>query len=213
MIKKYKNLILLIIVFLIVTLLYLWFIQTPQFKTLELWAGSNIVLYISFLIAIKIIGILIPPIPGGIFTLASIPIIGWQGAFVGDFVGSMIGSSLAYFIGKKYGYTLILKLFDENTVLKFKKIKIKNNKEIEAVFMLRLLLGATIAEVVCYGAGIIGIQFKNFFIGSILYSFFLGVPAYYLAQNMFDNKNAIFSILTFAIAFIFIVKFKNRYFE
>jgi uncharacterized membrane protein YdjX (TVP38/TMEM64 family) len=213
MIKKYKNTFILILVFLIATGAYFLFIQTPYFKTVEIWARANIFFYVSFLVVMKIVGIIIPPIPGGLFTLASIPIIGWQYAFVGDFVGSTIGSSIAFFIGKKYGYSLINSLFDAKTVEKFKKIKIKKNKEIEAIFMLRVLMGSTIAEIVCYGAGIIGVTFKNFFIGSILYGLILGLPLYFLAQNLFDSKNALFSLILFALSILFIWKFKGRYFE
>src|SRR3989337_132416 len=97
---------------LISVVLYLWFIKLPIFQHFVLWVQQNLLLYFLFLLFIKILGILWPPLPGGLFTLGSIPAIGWELAYIADLVGSVIGSSGAFFMGRRYGPKLLRKFFD-----------------------------------------------------------------------------------------------------
>ncbi|MBI5358232.1 hypothetical protein HZB69_01210 [Candidatus Amesbacteria bacterium] len=91
---------------------------------------------------LKVLGIVWPPLPGGILTLDAIPFIGWFPAYLVDFFGSTVGSSVAFLIGRKYGYPFLQKLFDESTIDKIKHLKIKPHREIEAVTALRIFIGS-----------------------------------------------------------------------
>ena len=55
---------------------YLWFIKTPSFALFETWVQGNFVLFYIFLVLTKVIGVVWPPLPGSLFTLASIPFLG-----------------------------------------------------------------------------------------------------------------------------------------
>ena len=211
--KEQKTLILGSILFAISIALYFWFVNTPAFIAVKDWSGENIVASIIFLIILKIIGIVWPPLPGGLFTLASIPFLGWQLAYLSDFIGSAIGSSIDWYIGRRWGHKIIDKLFDQNTIDKINNIRIKKDKEIEATFALRLVGGNTIAEAVSYAAGLLGIKYKNFLIGTVLGHSILGIPTYYLANNVFNTQNLGLSFAIAIVAIIFLWKSKGRYFE
>jgi uncharacterized membrane protein YdjX (TVP38/TMEM64 family) len=191
---------------------YLFF-KSSYFPIVDAWIKTNIVLYVIALFIYKSIGVLFPPIPAGVVTLASIPFLGWFGAYMVDMVGSIFGGIIAYWLGKKYGKKILEKLFDASTIEKIVKTKVKKGKEIEAVFMFRVLLGSTILEAVYYGAGFLKIPFGKFLIGATLSHILVGVPSFLLANNIFSGKNIILTIVLSVVALIFVLKTKGRYFE
>lgn len=210
---KLKGLGGLVLGFVIVIGSYAWFIQTPYFLTFKAWAEQNLVIFSLFLLVAKIIGIIIPPLPGGLFTLGAIPIIGWWQAFLIDFTGLMIGSTMAYFLGKRYGKKIMLYFFNEQLIEKIENTKIKKNRQIESLFILRVLSGSTITEIICYAAGLLKISYRNFFLGTALAHLVVGLPMFYLANNILEMKNVWISIITFVVAIIFFAKLKARYLE
>jgi uncharacterized membrane protein YdjX (TVP38/TMEM64 family) len=191
---------------------YLFF-KSPYFLVLDTWVKANIVTYVIFLFLYKTVGVLFPPVPGGIVTLASIPFLGWFNAYLIDFLGSICGGVIAYYLAKKYGHPLLLKIFGEDVATKIENIKVRKNREIEAVFMYRLALGSTILEAVYYGAGFIKIGFINFLVGSILSHTLVGVPTFFLANNILNGENIILTIAVTLIGIVFVLFTKGRYFE
>lgn len=202
-----------ILLFLVTLVFVYWFMSTPYFVIADGWVRQNRTLYLVVLYIYKSLGILWPPIPSGLFTMASIPFLGWPLAYLIDLLGSITGGSLAYFLARKYGLSFLKKIFDQKVIDKIKKAKIKKGKEIEAVFMYRLLLGTTILEAVYYGAGLLKVDFPKFLIGAILSHIIVGVPTFILAQNIFSGKNVAITIASVVISIFIVYKTKGRYFE
>lgn len=203
----------LIFIFIAFMVFVYWFFKSSYFPIVDAWIKTNIVLYVSALFLYKTIGVLFPPILGGVVTIASIPFLGWFGAYMVDFAGSIFGGMIAYWLGKKYGKKILEKLFDTSTVEKIIKTKVKKGKEIEAVFMFRVLLGSTILEAVHYGAGFLNIPFGKFLIGVTLSHIAVGIPSFILANNIFSGKNLALTVALSVIALFFVLKTKGRYFE
>jgi uncharacterized membrane protein YdjX (TVP38/TMEM64 family) len=168
---------------------------------------------VFFLFLYKSVGVLFPPIPAGLVTMASIPFLGWFGAYSVDLAGSLAGGMIAYFLGKKYGHPLLLKILGSDLTRKIEKVKVNRNREIEAVFMYRIALGSTILEAVYYGAGFLKIGFGNFLVGSLLSHILVGVPSFYLANNILQGSNIALTIILTVIGIIFVLYTKGRYFE
>lgn len=204
-----------ILIFIFVAFMFFayWFFKSSYFPIVDAWIKTNIVLYVVALFIYKSIGVLFPPIPAGVVTLASIPFLGWFGAYMVDMAGSIFGGIIAYWLGKKYGKKILEKLFDASIIKKIVKTKVKKGKEIEAVFMFRVLLGSTILEAVHYGAGFLKIPFGKFLIGVTLSHIVVGVPSFLLANNIFSGKNIVLTIVLSVVALIFVLKTKGRYFE
>lgn len=206
-----KNLILLVGLALISLVGYLWLIQQPFFETFIEWAQRNLFLYIGILVLLKILAVVWPPLPGSIFTIGSIPVIGWFTAALVNIIGGVVGASIAFYLGKKYGYLFLGKIVDENVLQKIRDFRVVKEKEFEAIFVLRLFTGI-VSEVISYGAGVMNIRYRNFLIPTVLVSL-LDLPLFYLTGSLFDGRNVFFNIMLLSVFGFVFWKLKGRYFE
>jgi uncharacterized membrane protein YdjX (TVP38/TMEM64 family) len=211
-IKSYKHIISIALGFIITIALYFAFLHSPYFEIVKTWATGNVLLLSFILTIIKIVGIVWPPIPGGLLTLGAIPILGWLPAYLSDLAGSLIGSSIAYYIGLKWGKSFLLKIFDQSIINKIEQIKIREKHELELVFFTRIF-GGNIIEAICYGAGVLKIPFHKFLLGTILSHITVVLPFYYFASSIFSGQKIYINILIAIGALIFISIFKKRYLQ
>lgn len=209
--KKYKNLLLLGIVFLLFSVAYYWFIDQPEYQRFIIWSESNLYIFLTVLIVIKTLGIIWPPIPGSILTVGSTAVIGWQFAFFAEFMGNMLGDIIAYYIGKSYGRPIVAKLFDDKMVKQIDRIKIKPENAIEGLFVLRMFT-YLIAEVVSYAAGILEIPLKSFIIAMAL-SVIATAPFFFFTEQLLTGNNVIVSLAVFAGAGLLFYRLKDRYYS
>lgn len=211
--KAQKTLILTVTFFVVTIVLYVLFLRSMYFQSFLAWSQQNLVLYCLVLFTLKVSAIVYAPLPGGLLTLGSIPVLGWKLAYIIDFFGSMTGASIAYFLGKKYGLKFMAKIFDQATLDKIQKIKINKKRETEGVFVLRVLTGSSILDALCYAAGLLNIRFRSFLIGSIFSHLVVGLPAFYLSSNLFNVKNLLLNLILISIAVAVLYKIKGRYLE
>jgi len=209
--KSHKHLIVLVAAAAATIVFYVWFVNSDYFGAFKAWSLKNLPIYVLALLSLKIIGIVWPPIPGGVLTLASVPVLGWKLAYTVDIVGSIIGSSIAYFIAKRSGLKFMRKIFDDETIARITRLKIKKDREIEAIFLMRLF-GGTVVEVICYGAGVLGVRYRNFLLASVLSHLPLGIPIFILADNLLAGKGFM-SVILIAIVIVLFYKLRHRYFE
>lgn len=189
-----------------------WFTHSQYFPGFLEWASRNLVLLYCLLVLIKIAGIIWPPIPGGLFTLFSIPVLGWTKAYSADFLGSVIGSSIAYAIARMWGYQFLRKFLDKTTLEKITRIKVVEHREFEAIFVLRIF-GGTLVEVICYGAGLLKVAYKNFLAGSIASHLLVGIPSYYLVSRAFQGGLNALSVVLALVLIPVLFKLRKRYFR
>jgi uncharacterized membrane protein YdjX (TVP38/TMEM64 family) len=210
-IKHYSYLISTGGVLLITLIAYNAFVRTEHFHDLLAWSASNILLLCFFLILIKIIGILWPPIPGIVFTVAAIPVIGWAPAFGVDLIGALIGTCFAFGLSRRYGPKVILKLFGEGGLKQVQRFKFKPEKELEAVIVTRAFTSA-VSELVSYGAGLTTIRFRNFFLGTLISYLVIGMPMFYLLGFVFKQESLFAGIIPLLAGMSIIYSLRRRYF-
>lgn len=210
-IKSYKHIVGLILGFAITVGAFSLFYHSHYFQIFQAWVGANKILYAFVLVFIKIIGTVWPPIPGGLFTLTAIPLLGWKIAYLADIIGSMSGASFAYFIAKRYGWDFVNKLFDAKTIDQLKRIKIHGHREIEAIFVFRIV-GGGIIELVCYASGLLKIKYHNFLIGSLISHLTLILPIYYFSGALLSGKQFLLNFGLFIVFGSILYYLKNRYF-
>jgi len=203
----------LIVSTLIFLLAYIWFLKSPYFSIVETYAQANLVSFIIFLVVIKFVGLIYPPIAGGYFILASIPIIGWQWAFFADIIGTTLGGTVNYLLARKYGIKVVKKLGGDLFAGKVEKIKIKKGREIEGLILLRIFIGFTVLEMIHYAAGLLKIDFKKYTIAMLVSHVLVQVPIYYLFGGAISSGSWTYLILFISIGAIFLYKNKGRYFE
>ncbi len=213
LLKKNINLIIFILSLFVTVVLYLVFITSPHYNTFLVWAKQNVFLLFSIIVLIKIIGIIWPPIPGGFLSWGSIPFMGWQLAYLSDLIGNIIGSIVTYYIGRKYGFKILKKLFDESLVKKIKSLKFKKERGFEMVFLYRVLGTVVLSEVITYGAGILKMPFLPFLLASITAHLVYNLPAYFLFNAAIYSANPILVLGSLVALIILIYKTKGRYFE
>ncbi len=192
--------------------LYLWFTRTPYFEMFTVWTRHNLFIFYTSLLVAKIAAIVWPPLPGSLFTFGAIPFIGWFQSYTVDMIGSLIGASIAYFLGKKYGYPFLKKIFNPDLVQKIQQIKIRKDREIESVFVGRMAGAGNIMELICYGAGVLRVRFGRFIIASFLANL-LALPLYYAGGNILKGGNVVLGVLFGAITLLLFWKIKGRYVE
>lgn len=213
MLKNKRNLIFIALVWILSILGYVWIIKQPFSEQLSLLAQTHKLSLFAGLVLIKIAGLVWPPLPGGVFNLAVIPFIGWQLAYLSDLTGTVIGALIDYSLAKKYGYKLLDKIFDENTVEKIKNLKIKTGRQAEFSFMMTLSSRLLLTEVSYYAAGLLKLNFWQFLAGAIGSHLLLGIPGYYSTGWLFSTKQIYLGILGWVILIPLWLKIKDRYFD
>lgn len=210
--KSYRRIFTIIIGGLIIAALYFAFYKSDSYQVFLEWTKSNIELYFVTIVIMKILGIIIPVIPGGVFTISAIPILGIKAAFFADALGSFIGAISAYFLGLKYGFDVLEKLFDKAFLEKIKKVKIKETKQLEAMVILRIVF----MEGILYTAGILKVRLTSFIIGSTLGHIISALPVFLLAEGLITTSNATATVLkslVYISLLVFILMYRKRYLE
>ncbi len=192
---------------------YYWFIHSEYFLILNNWAQKNIILFLLFITSLKFLGIVYPPIAGGLITLGSVPIVGWQLAFLADSIGTTTGGIVNYFVAKKYGIQVVKKLVGREAAAKVEKIKIKKGKEIEGIVFARIFFGTTLLEVIHYACGIFKIDFKKYLVGLIISQLVVGIPIFYFFSDVIMEGNIWLAIVPLVIALPLFYKYRTRYFD
>lgn len=175
------------------------------------WVGGNIVLFSVVLLILKVAGLVWPPLPGGLFTFASVPILGWQTAFAIDLVGNLIGASVAWYLGGKYGESFMSQVFPQSMIGKIKKIRINKKHEFEGVFLFSLASGVVMIEIANYALGYLKVNFVRFFVANTGSHIIRNAPLFYLFESVVNGGNATANILIVVFALILLLVFRKRY--
>lgn len=191
---------------------FAWLVSSSYFFQFKEWSQQNFAVYFTILVFLKVIGLVWPPLPGGVLTIGSIPVIGAMGAYLADFLGFIIGSIISYYLAFYYGYPFLEKIFDKSVIERLRKIKIRKDRELEAMVTMRIF-GMTIVELVSYGAGLMRVKFSNFILGAILSHFLIGIPVFYFFNNIFLSRDITISLVFVLVAVIFFYLTRRRYFN
>ena len=130
-------------------------------------------------IIFQILQVIVPIIPGGISNLAGVLAFGPIQGFLYNYIGLVIGSCLAYYISKKYGITIIQKIFKRSTINKYLKYI---NHSFKTIFLICIILPGFPDDLLCYIAGISSLKFKSF-----LFIILIGKPISLLVYSLFIN--------------------------
>ena len=213
LLKKKRNLIFISLIWILSILGYVWLIKQPFSQQISWLAQTHKVSLFICLVLIKIAGLVWPPLPGGVFNLAVIPFLGWQLAYLSDLTGTIIGVLIDYSLAKKWGYKLLDKIFDEDTVNKIKNLKVKTHRQTEFSFMMTLSSRLLLTEISYYAAGLLKINFWKFLAGAIGSHLLLGVPGYYFTGVLFSTKTIYLGVIGWIVLIPLLLKIKNRYSE
>lgn len=204
--------VLLAMVFVAFLIGYSYFEGTVYYEQFEVWAHDNYWRLVIFLLALKIIGIIWPPLPGVVPLIAAIPVLGWFPAFLIDTAGYFIGASLAFLLARRYGMTVIRKLFGVAGEAQVKRFNVKPERELEAVTLMKIF-GGGIGEFISYAAGITNMRFRNFFLGSVISSVVVGIPLFYFFGFALSQNNLLYALIPIVVGLLLFYFLRRRYFD
>ena len=115
----------------------------------------------AIFVIIQIVQVVIPIIPGGISQGVGVLIFGPWWGFLYNYIGIVLGSIIAFLIARKYGLSLINKMFKKELVDKYIGW-LNKGKKFEAFFALAIFLPVAPDDFLCYFAGVTNISVKKF---------------------------------------------------
>ena len=174
---------------------------------------ANILFYLPLTLITKIMGVIYPPFPGTLMTFSAVPLIGWETAYFIDILGSFIGASTSFFLGKKYGYKLMLIFLGDRLVDKIKKIRLKKHNQIEASIILRFASIGILSDGIVWGASTWGFRYATFIIGYMIAHLVTTLPLFILLGVSVSFSSWVVTIVIGIIAWGLLYQLKGRYFE
>ncbi|NCN06926.1 MAG: hypothetical protein GW946_03750 [Candidatus Pacebacteria bacterium] len=174
---------------------------------------QNLLIYLPAIFVAKILGLIIPIIPGGLFTLTAIPVIGWLPAYLIDIAGSFVAANIAYSISARYGTNIIGRIFGQKILKKLASIKIKPTREVETSFMLRLAGTGMLSDALIWGAPLLKLSRWKFLIGYHLAHIVTTAPLFYLTGQAVSLNQAAYLIPIALASITLLFVLKGRYFE
>lgn len=140
-------------------------------------------------IAIQIIQVVIPVIPGGISTAAGVLLFGPWAGFAYNYIGICIGSIINFWLARHYGVNFIRYVVSEANFEKYQH-KTQNQRKFDWCFALAIIAPVAPDDVLCLVAGMTKMSFKKFLAIIILgkpitiaaYSWGLVTGAHWLTQ-------------------------------
>lgn len=111
-------------------------------------------------ILIQMVQVVLPVIPGGASCLVGVMAFGAVGGFIYNYVGLVLESICSFLLSRKFGMSIINKLFKEKDIKKaLDKI---NNSKYDLIFFLIILLPGLPDDLFCYISGITKMSLKKF---------------------------------------------------
>lgn len=202
-----------VVAFVVPIIGYGYLIETGTLESATHTVQDNLILYSLFIIFLKLISIVYPPLPGSLWTAGSIPLVGWELAYLMDLLGSSIGATAAFFLGKKYGRALVRVLVGETILSRLERLKIKPNRQVEAAFFSRIAAGGIFSDGLAWGASLVGFRWRSFIIGYVLSHVLTSAPVFYMIGSSIQLDSwhiiAVVSLVMIGVLYYF----RGRYFE
>ncbi|MDR2832848.1 MAG: TVP38/TMEM64 family protein [Streptococcaceae bacterium] len=143
---------------------------------LEGLIGDRIILGPIIFVAIQIIQVVVPIIPGGVSNVAGVLVFGPIYGFIYNFLGNVIGSIILYNLGKKYGKSFITTVVSDKTYDKYIG-KIENSKKWDVFFTLMMISPVAPDDALVLMNSLTKMSTKKF-IGIMTFGKFVSIAAY-----------------------------------
>lgn len=130
-------------------------------------------------LAIQVIQVVFPIIPGGVTTIVGFLVFGFWWGFILNYVGISIGSIILFWLARRYGKKFCLLFMTEETFYKYES-KIDNKRAYEIFFIICMLSPISPADIVVMITGLTSMSYRKFITITLLcrpfsivaYSFF-----------------------------------------
>jgi uncharacterized membrane protein YdjX (TVP38/TMEM64 family) len=180
--KKHHLLAVVTVLLFVVTALLAIIFLPPHLVAITKFTIDHPLLAPLILIFWKAIGVVIPPIPSGVLSLALIPVIGWFPSFLYSTIGALLGAVIAFYLARLFREPLVKRFVPLQDLQQWEG-KMTGNREFWTFTLIRLTTGP-IMEYISYIAGLSKLGFGKYFIATLLsllpsiLVFYVGEAAY-----------------------------------
>lgn len=129
-------------------------------------------------LAVQIVQVAIPILPGGVTTLAGVLIFGNFWGFVWNYIGICAGSVLGFHIAKTFGRPILHAFFSPKTIASYEK-HTNSDSKFTKYFTWAIFLPVAPDDLLCYLAGTTSMSYKTF-----TWIILLGKPASLLIYSL-----------------------------
>lgn len=158
----------------------------------------------------RIIGIVIPPLPGGIVSFALIPVFGWKLSYLYSVIGIMLGACIAFWLARKYREKLVKRVVPLQQLHDWQN-KVSRNTEFAAFLAVRFATGP-VFDFMSYVAGLSKITFKKFFIVTLI-TLIPDAFYFYVGDTVYQSDPIAGIILIIIFIIVYYVLQKMRFFD
>lgn len=196
-----------ILILLFLLLVFIFFNPYQLETTLE-FAKGHLYAGAIFLVLLRILGMIIPMIPGGIVSFALIPVFGWFPTYIYTATGIFIGTSIAFLLAKIYKKPLLVRFVSLKRIEEVEK-QLSGKKEFFALVAFRLFT-VPVVDISSYVAGFTKISYKKFALATFLATLPLNLTFYFgeTFYKVIFGKNIFIGIIVILIlgSIYFIIK-------
>lgn len=161
-------------------------------------------------ILIRIIPVVIPPIPGLIIDAIGVVVFGWFWGFIYATIGVVSASMISFFIGRKFREPLIGKFISIKKIHEWED-KLTENEKFWALVSIRFV-SSPFFDIVNYIAGLTKIKAFHYFLSSIIVSLPMGFVIYYFGGIILNAPVIILTSFILVIPLLIWYKKKNGHF-
>lgn len=129
-------------------------------------------------LAVQIVQVVVPILPGGVTTLAGVLIFGNFWGFVWNYIGICVGSILSFHIAKTFGRPILHAFFSPTTIASYEQ-HTNSESKFTKYFAWAIFLPVAPDDLLCYLAGTTSMSYKTF-----TWIILLGKPASLLIYSL-----------------------------
>lgn len=134
--------------------------STLAFTSEHLYIGAIL------LVLLRILGMIVPIIPGGIVSFAVVPIFGWFATYIYTALGIFIGTSIAFWLARIYRESMLTRFVSLKRIHELER-QISSKKQFIALFAFRLFT-VPVVDISSYIAGLTKVSYKKFALATFL---------------------------------------------
>lgn len=168
----------------VITIILVLFLLPPYQDQMIALSKDNPLLAPFIIIVLRIIGMVIPPIPGGLVAFALIPVIGWFWAYLYGVIGTTIGAVVAFFIARKFREKAVAHFVPLQQLHKW-EATLSHKKKFWAFLLIRISTGP-VMDFISYVAGLTKISFKTFLVATLIAEIPSGL-VYFLGEKSYEQ--------------------------
>ena len=136
------------------------------------------------LIAWRFLGVVIPPIPAGIFAFSLISTLGWFWVYLYSSIGLLWGACVAFLLARAFREPLVKRFFPLQDINRWES-KLSTSAELWGFLLIRLTTGP-VMDFISYLAGLTKLRFRTFFLATVV-SLLPSALAYYLGAKVYTK--------------------------